>query len=173
MNLCRFDDLTRSLSKPLSRRGVARTLTGLTLGGILTSQVGHPGVEARRKKKRKRKTCLDCGPCRECVKGMCVAKSDGTICEGERTCRGGACPCNPGTTDVAGRCTEPCGATCQAPCNCRVAINNDGDFCARDIGLCANRIPCQTHDGCASNELCSLTGCPAVNGVTNKCVVLC
>ena len=168
-----FDIVTRSFSDPSSRRGIVRSLVGLALAGALTPVVDRAGAAARKRKKRKKRCRPTCGPCQTCVKGVCRAEPDGRGCAFGKTCQNGACVCKPGTRDVAGRCAAPCGDVCAAPCNCRVTITSGDNFCARDIGACANRIPCTSHDGCASNELCSLTGCPAVNGVTNKCAVLC
>lgn len=175
MDADRFDTLARALTMAPSRRGVGRALAGLTLAGALGPLLGLAGAEA--KKNKKKRTCRNCGgSCRTCRKGTCKAKPDGIVCAGGgKVCLGGECACSPSTEDVAGRCAAPCGDACEATCDvCADTFDGVAEFCGRlFVGSCSDLLPCANHGGCATNELCVMTGCPAVNGVTNKCRVLC
>ena len=172
MDALHFDRLTRSLTATWSRRTVGRALAGLTLSGAPAPLLGLGDAGARKKKKKT--TCRKCGKCQTCRKGKCKPKPDGIGCAFGKTCRGGRCACSPGTTEIAGRCTEACTPTCMATVNCCLRVfDGDQRFCGRDFRPCADALPCTNHSGCATNELCVNTQCPAVNGITHKCAVLC
>ena len=47
MDADRFDYLSRSMSDGHSRRGIAKTVTGLALGGALGSLIDRDDAEAR------------------------------------------------------------------------------------------------------------------------------
>lgn len=167
MDAARFDALLRWLTAHASRRGV---LTGLAVTVGLNPLLGVSGAKARRRKKK----CRNCSACQTCRKGKCKSITDGTICEFGKTCRDGKCACNPGTSEIAGRCITACTDACRATVNCCHKTFDQGiEFCGRDHRPCETALPCTSHQGCSTGELCGTTRCPAVNGTTNKCVKLC
>lgn len=163
----RFDSLVRTLARGATRRGAARALAGLGLASALAPVLGMgDAADARRKKKRCR-----CSACQTCRKGRCAAIADGTACGLNKTCEAGACTCDNGRGEIAGRCIVPCSDACRATVNCCNTTFDAGiEFSGIDFRPCETALPCTSHRGCSTGELCGRTGCPAVNGVTNKCV---
>jgi hypothetical protein len=113
MDAGRFDDLLRSLFESPTRRGIGRTLAGLTLGGTL-GRSALVEVEARKKKRKKKckggkkkcgKKCFDlqtdplqCGSCE-------------IRCDDDMVCRDGECVCPEGETECGDTCC-PSGQIC-------------------------------------------------------------
>ena len=77
----RFDTLTRTLASGMSRRGVLRTLGGVSAGGVLavvgrgTAEAGKPAKCPRSCLVGKGKNATCCGPNQECSGGACVPMS--------------------------------------------------------------------------------------------------
>jgi hypothetical protein len=166
----RFDGLVAAMARGASRRGAARALAGLGLASALAPVLDISDTAARR---RKKKRCR-CSACQTCRKGRCTAIADGTACGLNKTCAGGSCTCDNGRDEIAGRCTLPCTAACSATVNCCNKTFDTGlRFCGFDYRPCESALPCTSHRGCSTGELCGQTGCDAVNGVTNKCVDIC
>lgn len=104
MDQSRFDDLTRRLGAGISRRAGLRAALGGLLGTGIAALAPVPKIEAKRKRKKKRNTCLQpnqpcsdnshcCGMCRAgaCCAGFdqpCVESRD---CCNQNTCLGGHC----------------------------------------------------------------------------------
>lgn len=92
MDAARFDRWTRAWSIVHSRRGLNRTLVGVTLAGVL----GAARIEATGAKKSKK----SCPACRTKKQGRCKGhKPDDTNCEGGGKCLNGKC--NPPPTCAA------------------------------------------------------------------------
>jgi hypothetical protein len=93
----RFDELLRSLSVSLTRRGVGRTLAVFAFGGTLGRFSLAESEARKRKRKRKKKKCKGskkkcgkgcCGPASQCAFGVCY-------------CTGNESQANPNCVDVA------------------------------------------------------------------------
>jgi hypothetical protein len=163
----RFDGLVGTLASGTTRRGAARALAGLGLASALATVLDISDTAARR---RKKKRCR-CSECQTCRKGRCTAIADGTACGLNKTCEGGSCTCDNGRGEIAGRCILSCSDTCRATINCcNTTVDAGLEFAGFDFRPCETALACTSHRGCSSGELCGQTGCPAVNGVTNKCV---
>jgi hypothetical protein len=154
-----FDALARSTAAAASRRGYARALTGLALGGLWSSLLRLDDVEAkkgrkRRKKKRhknkKKKNQATTPP------PTCTSSCAGKVC-GDDGCGGSCGSCGPGELCAQGQCVTGQG-TCQTGqdicvdfehtcgtigCHCRTSMSNqtrcgqeheidDEHFCASD-----------------------------------------
>jgi hypothetical protein len=103
----RFDRFARLLSDGATRRGIVRTLGGLSLTGILASLLGHADAEAKKKRKKKKK-CKKAGAACSTNKQCCPGKTK-RICDIETGDSGGDKEC--------------CGAQ---GANCG-GVNEDGD----------------------------------------------
>jgi hypothetical protein len=143
----RFDDLLRSLFESPTRRGIGRTLAGLTLGGML-GKSALADVEARKKKRRKK--CKGgkkkCGKkCRDLQSDPLNCGSCGNRCDDDMVCRDGECVCPEGETE--------CGDTC-CP---------SGQICAD--GQCADD-PCPPEFICPLAQACVNGACVCPAGET-------
>lgn len=155
----RLDALARSVGAA-PRRGVLRLIAGVALAGPLALLRVREAAACRRAG----------APCQ--VNAQC--------CVGGRCLRSGSCACKAGTTKIVRRCVAPCSTDCEARgCGCTATYDWRGQedgatFCGRPSGGCANLTkPCFGHNDCAADELCAATTCPAIQGTTNRCVVLC
>ena len=172
MDADRFDTLIRALTDAISRRGLSRRLTALTVTGVLGS-VGIDGTKARKRcgpcRKKKHGKCKKtrpdstpcgvclacqggqcvnrCGICEECPNGSCVPKPDDAPCDGSGKCLTGSC--NPVPTCLTGAASvtpcEPPGmpALC---CSGHCCVSGAADFhcCVGQTGT-----PCFGNDNCA------------------------
>lgn len=124
-----FDDLTRSLSGPRSRRGVARLLGGLAFGGVL-SALGIEWAAADE--------LLGGEPCmrdRQCQTRKCLSSGKCSCSKAERIgCVQPANRCKKATCSDAGRCVIGNKAA-DTPCNDGFACTTD-DVCDGE-GHCA------------------------------------
>jgi hypothetical protein len=88
------DDVLRSFSVSLTRRGAGRTLAGLALGGAL-GRLSLAEIEAKNRKRKKRKNCK--GGKKKCGKGCCGAGN---------ACVGGICFCTGNEPQVDATCRD-------------------------------------------------------------------
>jgi hypothetical protein len=112
----RFADLLRPPTMVRSRRGLARALAALGIGGAIGAAAPATG-EAKR-----------CPPCRKKKNGTCRKKKpDGTRCGDCRACRNGRCVPNGDLDDSAcgrdGRCLA-------GTCNEKPDCSGTGETCA-------------------------------------------
>ena len=127
----RFDDLTRALSAPASRRAALRGLAGAALGAVAAA-LGRDEAAATHT------VCRHHGkPCRraaQCCSGRCTAA--------------GVCKCPTGTTKCGSTACCPAGQTCvngvcQAACTPNCAGRNcGGDGCNGSCGTCTHPQTC-------------------------------
>jgi hypothetical protein len=140
MGAYRFDALLRGLAASPTRRGVGRTLAGLTLGGML-GQSGLNEVEAR-KRKRKKKKCR--GGTKKCGKKCFDLQTDplhcgscGNRCDDGKECRDGNCSCPQDETACDSAC---CGSGLSCVDDLCVELCTENDDCligqACDDGAC-------------------------------------
>ena len=125
MDADHFDALSRSLTTTRSRRSLARLLSGLILGGVL-SALGATEALARCRPR--------CGPCKRCQNGRCRRKAEGATCGQGRVCLAGICTCPSGT--------EPCGNACVATCGPDEARNPTNCTCCLTNGRPCDARPC-------------------------------
>jgi hypothetical protein len=129
----RFDDLLRSLAGPLSRRGVARTVSGLAVAGPL-GVLGFTEADAKRntrkrKKKRRRKN------------------KHQPFCAGKNLCAGGDAICGTGSAGF--------------PCTCHVTVAAGKPYCAESwteaasCGACSAGQTCIDLTGCTGQVACA------------------
>lgn len=151
-----FDDLTKTLTEPRSRRDAHRLVSGLAVGGLL-ALVGVAEGTARKKKK-------PCPPCKKRKKGKCkVRLPEGTSCIDtagqDGTCQEGRCVPSPTCSDGMKNGNESdvdCGGSCgRCPNSKRCTGANDcaSAYCAS--GTCEF---CPTHNaacGTAGATTCS------------------
>ena len=117
----RFDTLVKTLSAGHTRRGLARLVAGLGLGGILITAVREEAAAA----------LLNGGvPCTsgsQCKTGKCLSNGRCSCSRGQPTCKQPANRCKKATCEFStGRCittNRARGATCQ----------DDDNLCTRDI----------------------------------------
>jgi hypothetical protein len=181
MEAQRFDNLTRTLAKGLTRR---RLILGMSSGiGALLG--GEPVAAAPRCKRVDQacKTTADCCPdengtycagdknktCQPCAgticKGGCTICPPTEIADPTLNC---ACVCRPGLT----RCNGVCVDTLSDATNCGICGRpcDDGDVCTTDacvVGQCSNfeiANCCQGDLECADGDPCTTNTC-----VANQC----
>ncbi len=139
MDPTKFDDLTKALATPTSRRQALKTLGATVVGGIL----GLNGIGTAFAKCKP--DGHPCGNDRQCCSGSCVAG----------TCS--ACPV--GTAFINGACIVSCtsqGLGCPLPtpaslgCSC---------YPTGAVGaICASSMQCLGGSGCTSNNDCAALG---------------
>lgn len=152
MDANRFDVVTRSLSKILSRRAA----WGGVFASGLSTVLAHwrtDGADAKKKKKKKckgnkqkcGKKCIlkteCCGGCGEqrCCDGICADCCDNADCPTGATCEAGFCVCGIGGTN--------CGDTCADLITDGANCGSCGNACA--TGSCVNgTCTCLTVDDC-------------------------
>jgi hypothetical protein len=158
-----FDRLSRSLIIPPSRRSVL----GLAFGGGLGALLPLVGIEAKSKKKKRKKCKGGSGDCPDGTKncsGACVpldaccpACTTGRTCLSNGSC-GRACSSVPEVS-----CPDACGdclggvegeAYCVAPGSCEI-VGPD----------------CETTADCPYGYHCQMNSCPP--GVATRCLPLC
>jgi hypothetical protein len=132
MDADRFDTLARSLTPDHSRRGFARLLGGLALGGLFILGAGESLAGKRKGKKKKKKkknggsgtTTGTCTP--QCLGRRCGSNGCGGACGACAECQScdptlGRCPMTPGSNEAGcsgGACCG--GACCPSSCQCGV-----------------------------------------------------
>ncbi len=149
MEADRFDDITRALSEPPSRRGIARALAGLSLVGGVSALLGPADAWARKKGKgkKKKKKCKSgtkkCG--KTCISATsCCSAAD---CSSGGACAGGTCvcaigfrSCQVGCIPTSNCCTDgECGAgeRCQdGSCVVLTPFCAGKDFCTAGTAVC-------------------------------------
>jgi hypothetical protein len=161
MDADRFDTLARSLTLDRTRRGFARLLGSLALGGLLVRDADESLAKKRKgKKKRKKKggsvACTPscggktCGGSDGCG-GSCGACKGGFVCSDPAS--GGACIC------PAGRETCAASARCCAECQMCVPANN---LCqmkpGSDDAPCSGGGTCCGGTCCPTSCTCEITG---------------
>ena len=161
MDPTKFDELTKSLATPTSRRQAVKTLAASAFGSILAfsgldrvfARTGHcpPGLTLCHGKcvntKTDPKNCGVCGTA--CVSGLCV---NGLCCPpGAINCNNSCCDgtCLNGTTCC------PTGQTCGTIC-CPVGQTCCGTTCCPAGQVCLNGNTC-----CPTNRVCGSICCPA------------
>jgi hypothetical protein len=182
-----FDALTRNTAAVASRRGYARALTGLALGGLWSRLLRLDDVEAKKGKKRRRrnkrkrnkanspsspnpsctsscagKVCGDdgCGgSCGGCGNGELCAQGRCVI--GQGTCQTGHDICDDPdhTCDIGSDCVCWTSTSNQTRCGQLRPIINVAGFCASDDD-CALRFPDVPGAFCVNStgELCTGAG---------------
>jgi hypothetical protein len=156
MNEQSFDALARRAVTATSRRSVAQTLAGLTLGGAWGSLLGIADAGAKKKRKKKKKKCN--GNKKTCGK-KCISKNDcckDSDCGPSGTCVGKSCACLSGFMDCQGVCIpadECCGGcpadrVCQGgSCGCP-----SGQYDCQ--GTCIPTTQCCTDASCGTGDIC-------------------
>jgi hypothetical protein len=143
MDVERFDHWTRTISAHLTRR----TLAGaLGLGALAV-----PGLTAAKKKRKHKKTCKHCGPCRSCKKGTCKPKADGTACSGGSCCSG---VCSTEKQEVGSDCDQDSDC-CSDYCRTSTFADDPVNTCAAN---CRGKA-CTTEDGCCRGFSCASGRC--------------
>jgi hypothetical protein len=146
MESTQFDDLTRKLAAPASRRSSLRALGRGMTGGML-ALTGLAGAEAgkkrkKKKKKKKKADCPDnCGQCGACVNGKCL--------EAPGLCDDANCEvCDPATWTCKPRCSGIFGSCCNGECRLTELgpWTDCGDFC------------CWAGSTCCGGQLCCNEG---------------
>jgi hypothetical protein len=156
MDASKFDELTRVLAQPTSRRQALKTIVVTTLGGLLG--LGRLGTAFGAPKCHR--AGLGCDTNSNCCSNVCCNGRCCTscqICSSTNTCV--ACPAGTTCKDV-GCCQENSGpgATCSATIPCCASSNQ---MC--QAGSCcgvAGRLSCN-----GVNDLC----CSGVCGTNNVC----
>jgi hypothetical protein len=174
MEANRFEDLLRALSADPSRRGVARTLLGLTLAGPLASLLGWPETEAKKKKRKKKRTKKCRGGTRKCGK-TCIPSSNcctSDDCDAGETCQNGSCTssCTPncsgkecGDNGCGGSCGDCSGSneTCQGgQCVCAPGFKECNGACIPNDQCCG---------ACPGDKLCDGGECVCPADAPNEC----
>ncbi len=178
MDVHRFDTLVRAFSTQGSRRRVLGLLGGTALGGLLATGFDHD-AEAKKKKKKCKKKCAEC---KQCKKGKCKPKANGTPCS-TGTCANGVCACaEDQVCELAETCcTEGincitdvcfCGEDQQEVCSCpagdEYCEGTDGAQCCLAADTCGSFGGCVTDTCSAGNGVCELEW--AACGATCNCV---
>ena len=87
-----FDALTKTLSRRPSRRTISHAVLAGIVGGLSGPLLGLSGGDAKRRKKKRRRPCRNCGPDRYCEQGTCSAcKPLATACTTDVQCCSGIC----------------------------------------------------------------------------------
>ncbi len=173
MDADRFDRIARLLSDGATRRGIARTLSALSLTGMVGSLLGLADAEAKKKKrKKKKKKCKGgkkkCG--KKCIAatGCCTATDcdAGDICvqnqcvTGQGSCAAGADSCDSGHI-LCGGDTCACYATMEGQTRCGAfeGLSEECGDCVND-GDCAELFPAVPGVFCARSTTVELCLCP-------------
>ena len=154
----RFDDLTRSVTRELSRRNFLRLLTGGAVGGLLTV-FGAPRAEATHF------NCTDVGKActrsRQCCSGSCRGP------QGKKTCRAhdkGICKVS---QDSCVGSAVLCGVNAPGACLCYVTTGG-ASFCGGNHAViaCTKDTQCEPSHGagaacvpCGGETIC-VAKCP-------------
>ena len=182
MDGSRFDTLTRTLSRGLSRRGILLGLfTALVAEapGLVRGQGACPGLGLSN-------TCFTDGDCADCGDAVCQLRScrrpTGGKCGRNRQCASGSCNrnqrkcrrCAEGMTPCGGRCVTGfgCGGDI-SPTSCgachALECNLGCTCCAGTPASCGstnNDCVCRgDNEACTTNEQCCTTVC----GQNGKC----
>jgi len=181
-----FDELIRTTTQALTRRGALGLLAGAALSGL----AGFDLTEAkkRRKKKRKKKkgsnnvppaggcsSDTQCGGGQMCQGGSCVPAPppppecvNANDCGPNEICQSGACLCPAVLQD---RCVVGCSGSSECPgnCLCRGLFPGDGQprvVCVDEPGNICGAPSCGASDDCDTDEICVFTTCgsPAGSG---------
>ena len=177
MDADRFDTLVRALTGAISRRGLSRRLTALTVTSVLGS-VGINAAEGRKRcgpcRKKKHGKCKKirpdstpcgvclacqggqcvnrCGICEDCLNGSCVPKPNDASCDGSGKCLAGSC--NPVPTCLPAVSVTPCKSPempalcCSGHC-CEIVVP-DFKCCKGQAGT-----PCFGNEDCGPGLVCS------------------
>ena len=144
-----FDELTKKLASPISRRGLLKAAAASVMGSILVKLDDGRALAVDKK-------CSGIG-------GKC---NPGHVCCGSLVCNhtgpgaNGTCGCPPNTVNQSGECV--CPDTGEAPCS----------FDANGSAVCCNKCQsCNTHAGaCVNLPLQPCTACnPATGAITSTC----
>jgi hypothetical protein len=165
MEFSMHDERFDLLVTELPRRGLLGVAAGLSVLAL-----GHPAVEARRKKHKKRKKCkrgtTKCaGACVDLSTDSANCGGCGVVCTGGKSCSAGKCACPADQSFIAGVCIPRFGCTLELDsCEvgkkaCPVTTNlSDARCYVSDAGepFCATALDCLTN----------ATGgvCPAIGG---------
>ncbi len=177
MEPSQFDELTKALATPTSRRQALRTFVATTLGGIL----GLAGIGTAFAKPKCHRAGLGCDTNSNCCSGLYCANGKCTTCPALPACNSG-CPCPSGQVCQSGQCVTPCVANggqctsgqdcCSGRCDsfsgtCVSCIPNEDFFCHADSDCCSGL--CETYSGicgcgiagsdCLRNEDCCSNTC--------------
>lgn len=185
----RFDNLTRWMARPPSRRAFLRGLTGGLLGASL-ALVGGDRAEARCFRQRRR-----CRYHRQCCSGRCREGACAACPNGKTAC-GGACVDTRTSAAHCGGCDAPCATSCVdgvcLPCardadcppprggsarcvdNVCAAACDDGDqrVCGAAPGVCQS---CCGDDDCPtdSGQVCQNGACACPSDRPRVCSGVC
>jgi hypothetical protein len=146
MDVDRFDKFTRALTEERSRRGVARLLGGLAVGGSLGWLGFAEAMAKKKKKKKKRKSPAPPPP------------PPPPFCTGQNRCVDEItlAPCH-----VSGSTTE---------CFCWVAVGTGVPFCGQLAAASPVGSPCSAQTGCGAGETCvDLSECGPQTGCSKSC----
>jgi hypothetical protein len=175
MDSAHFDRLTRIVSIALSRRTTLAALASGVFGASCLARLN--GVEARKKRKKKRKCkggTKKCG--KKCIPASgCCSSAD---CGANGTCVGNTCNCNSGSKNCNGACIpegDCCGACpgeticvdgeCVCPETAPVAC--PGDVCVLG-GQCCDTSECPNPQECLDG-VCTCLEEDAINCVDRCC----
>lgn len=151
-----FDEFTRDLTTPRTRRGVLASTAGGSLasilGGLGLSALMADDATARKKKKKKKKKCKgnSCGAGRLCVKGKCVAGA-GTCPDGANVC--GADPFN-----------DPCNGNPNCFCFQKVGGGTRCGTSVTNCGACTTTEECAAHGTGAVCVIAPVDACECTAG---------
>jgi len=176
----RFDELTKALSTPTSRRQALKTFTATTLAGIL-SLSSLDKVFAKHCTANGHK----CRSSKDCCSGLCDPTTSTCVCPPSPACNS-ECPCPSDSTCINGTCCPnqlACGSVCCSGGTCCSfgvccglgTICTSNGTCCPTSQLCPNGSCCPTGTTCLSNNTCarpcSSTGdCLSSCGGAGACV---
>jgi hypothetical protein len=169
MDPSRFDELTKTLATPISRRQALKTLAASAFGGLLAfsgldrafARTGRcpPGLKlCHGKCVNPRTDPKNCGVCGVvCASGLCV---NGLCCPPGTICQNGQCVTPP--------CTSGCFNSCNSSGTCYCNNTTGGTpACVQPFCLTG---PCTSSAQCPSGSICSTQGCC---GSQPFCIPLC
>lgn len=138
-----FDDVSRVVGSPVSRREMVR-LVGGTLGAAMFASLG---LRAAALDEHPAEKPPNCGPHQTVCGKLC--------CENGRVCVDGIC-CPPGQINCNGKC---CGGTCTNGKCCGKNTYYCGGVC------CPNGVPCCNGKCCGSTSSVCLNGKCCLSGI--------
>ena len=169
MDQQRFDDLLRSASLTIDRRGATRG----TLAALLALVV-PVSVDAKKKKKKckgGKKKCDKgcCLPNQGCRNGQCQCAPDedacgAVCCPPSQACVGGQCDCPPAACNAA---VDPTDDEFEG-CFCEDAAEG-GTHCFANLSCCAPPAKCDLTSQCDPGEVCQTLSCGNVSRCTPVC----